>query len=342
LSGVILGPPNYHDYQNQLRKLHTARFTRMPFEVFKSRIRIVRDEAVVKQWIEEQSWKTEYICLNIPEPTKLPNREAVTEHFRATHKESIIKPVESHTVSGVACRSLRGGLGRLTQDLLAQQRRFPMQVATGLSQQFAQRGLQFFKVNRTVTHVSVARPHFLDLETTPVSEGVRRIVEFINAHPKCSRRKLIESLAPSPAAAPIPVAPAEAETASAPPPPAQPSPTPEQTAVIADLHWLIHQGHVLEFANGMMDTAKKPIPKPPKPQAQPEEKPAEVAAESDTDALNAAPVEGSVAVPVESVAQGKAGEPTPDAVTSEVAVETANTESTTDDNAKPAPEQAGN
>ena len=29
-SGVILGPPNYHDYQNQLRKLHTERFSRIP------------------------------------------------------------------------------------------------------------------------------------------------------------------------------------------------------------------------------------------------------------------------------------------------------------------------
>ncbi len=303
LSGVILGPPNYHDYQNQLRKLHAARFARMPFEVFKSRVKIVRDEAVVKQWVEEQSWKTEYVCLNVPEPVKLPNRDAVTEHFRATHKESIIKPVESHTVSGVGCRSLRGGLGRLTQDFLAQQRRFPMQVATGLSQQFAQRGLQFFKVNKTVTHVSVARPHFLDLETTPVSEGVRRIVEFINAHPKCSRRKLIEALAPSPAPAPIPVAPAEGGTAAPPPPPAQPEPTPEQTAVIADLHWLIHQGHVLEFANGMMDSAKKPLPKPPKPAAQPAETPADKPAEPETDASHAAPVEATVAVPVDSVGE---------------------------------------
>lgn len=48
LSGVVLGPPNYHDYQNQLRKLHTQRFARMPFEDFKARVKIVRDEAVVK------------------------------------------------------------------------------------------------------------------------------------------------------------------------------------------------------------------------------------------------------------------------------------------------------
>src|SRR5690349_2392643 len=71
MSGVILGPPNYHDYQNQLRKLHAERFGRMPFEAFKARVRIVKDEAVVKKWIEDQSWRTEYVCLNVPEPLKL-------------------------------------------------------------------------------------------------------------------------------------------------------------------------------------------------------------------------------------------------------------------------------
>jgi hypothetical protein len=31
------------------------------------------------------------------------------------------------------------------------------------------------------------------------------------------------------------------------------------------LHWLIHQGHVIEFANGVLETAKKPLPKPVRP-----------------------------------------------------------------------------
>jgi hypothetical protein len=279
MSGVILGPPNHHDYQNRLHKLHVERFSRMPFEVYKSRVKIVRDEAVVKQWVEEQSWKTEYLCLNLPEPLKLASREEVEQHFRATHKDTIIKKVESHTLNGVAARGMRcPGLVRLVRQAADEQRRFPLQMATVLSQQFASHGLQFFKVNKTVTHVSVARPHFLDLETTPVSEGVRRIVEFINAHPKCTRRKLFEALAPSPPPAPIPVNPPAAEAEAGVPAavaagtqPAAAEPTPEQTAVNADLHWLIHQGHVIEFANGTLETAKKPLPRPPKPEAKPVE-----------------------------------------------------------------------
>jgi hypothetical protein len=294
LSGVILGPPNHHDYQNQLRKLHAEKFSRMPFDLFKARVKIVKDEAVVKKWIEEQSFKTEYVCLNVPEPLKLATIEEVEKHFRATHKDSIIKPVETLTVAGLPSRSLRcAGLQRLIRQEWEHQKFFPLPVATKLSQQLAQHGLQFFKVNKTVTHVSVARPQFLDLATTPVSENIKRIIEFINANAKCTRKKLIEALAPTPKAAAtpaaeIPVAPApsaEGEGAStAPAQPAQPAKpaeaaapeaTPEQTAVIVDLHWLIHQGAVLEFADGRMETAKKPAPKPPKPEKKPAaEKPA--------------------------------------------------------------------
>ncbi|MEO6182653.1 MAG: hypothetical protein ABIP71_06075 [Verrucomicrobiota bacterium] len=252
MSGLILGPPNYHDYQNQLRKLHAERFSRLPFEAFKARVKIVKDEAIVKKWIDDQSFKTEFVCLNVPEATRLQTREQVEKHFRETHLASIIKEVESHTLSGPASRLQRSpALQRVVREAWEEQRRFPIKLATILSQLFAQRGLQFFKVNKTITHVSVARPHFLDLETTPVSDGVKKIVEFINVNPKCSRRKLIEALAPSGAT------PEEQKSSE---------PTAEQTAIIGDLHWLIHQGHVIEFADGLLETAKKPLLKPQKPE----------------------------------------------------------------------------
>jgi hypothetical protein len=317
LSGKILGPPNYHDYQTQLHKLHTERFARMPFEAFKARVKIVRDEAVVKQWIEEHSFKTEYNCLNVPEPRKWGSRDEVTRHFREVHMPNIVKSVETHTLSGLAARQLRSpGLQRAVRAAWEDQRRFPLQLATVLSQQFAGHGLQFFKVNRTVTHVWVARPRFLDLEATPVSEGVKRIVDFVNAHPKCTRRKLMETLAPAPAVpvAPVapaaPAAPAAAADGAAPATAAAataPQSSPEQTALASDLHWLIHEGHVIEFANGVLETAKRPLPKPPKPEKAAEPvltpvSPAPPPADS-TEIAAAAPVEAPPQTPAESPAE---------------------------------------
>ncbi len=345
MSGTILGPPNHHDYQNQLRKLHAERYARMPFEAYKARVKIVRDEEVVKKWVEEQSWTTEYICLNMPEPLRLPTREAVEKHFRENHKESIIKPVENYTLSGTAAMGLRSpGLSRLVRSVSQDQRRFPLQVATVLSQQFASRGLQFFKVNKTVTHVSVARPVYLDLEATPVSQGIRNIVNFINTNPKCTRRKLLTALAPAPAPAPIPIAAAETPAAPAPAegqpapaaPPAAPEFTTEQTAVNADLHWLIHQGHVIEFATGVLETAKKPVPKPPKPAAKPAEAPAAPA--EATPAAEAAPTAAEAAAAGETSAPAEVA--APEAVTAEPTASAEAPESPAPPPTEPAPTPA--
>jgi hypothetical protein len=141
MSGVILGPPNHHDYQKKLQELHAQRFPRLPFDAFKARVKIVKDEAVVAKWIEDQSWKTEYICLNIPDAPKLGSMEDVENHFRAVHAPNIVKAVETITISGKTCRNLRcPGLARLYRIAVEDQRRFPLQIATVLSQQFAQHG----------------------------------------------------------------------------------------------------------------------------------------------------------------------------------------------------------
>lgn len=279
ISGEILGPPNYHGYQEKLRRLHSERFNRMPFEVYKSRVRIVKDEATVKQWLESQSFRSEYTTLNVPEPRKLASREEVEAHFRETHLAVLVRSVDHIAVK-------RENLGKLPQPLQAlirvstdRERRFPIRVATALSTAFAQAGLQFFKRDKSIVHVAVARPHYLDLETQVVSEGVKKIIAHIQANPSTSRKALIDALAPLPAVVETPAAPAggeaqaatttEGETPAAAPAaaPAQPTTTPEREVVLTDLHWLLHQGHVIEFATGTIELAKKPATKPEPAQA---------------------------------------------------------------------------
>jgi hypothetical protein len=282
ISGTILGPPNYHDYQNKLRKLHQERFARMPFDMFKSRIRIVKDEAVVKKWLEEQSFRTEFTALNVPETIKFTNRDEVEKHFRETHLANVVKSVDSYTLPGSAVADVQNRpLQALMRRAYDEQMRFPLKVVNILSGQFARQGLQFFKVNKSVTHVAVARPRYLDMEATPVSEGVRKIVEFINGNPRSTRKKLLEALAPGGSATAPAAAPTEGQ-AAAEGAPAETSASAQAQAVISDLHWLIHQGHVIEFANGILETAKKPLPRPPRSERPAKtDQPAEHAAEGE-------------------------------------------------------------
>ena len=306
---ILLGPPNYHGYQEKLREVHAQRAARLPFDLFKSKVRIVKDESSVKAWLESQSSRLQYTALNVPEATTLMSMAEVEAHFMRTHAANLIKEVDHYALRrGEGAPRLPEPLQRLLRVSLERERKFPIRTMTALSGAFAQAGLQFYKRDKTVVQVCVARPRYLDLETISVSAGVKRIIDFIESHPGSTRKRLLETLAPAQAPSPTPVPPvsepagtpaetapvtstveapvsgepsaaASGEQAPAPAeavpvaPPVETVATPTgpshaQQAVLNDLHWLIHQGHVIEFANGVLETAKKPLTRPePPPQA---------------------------------------------------------------------------
>ena len=261
---TYLGPPNHHDYQNKLVQFHADHLARVPFEKFKSRIRIVKDEEAVNAWIEQSKWRTIWKSLQTDEPIIFARRDEVQTHFRAHHAAGVVDEVETATLTGNDAKAMRDPrlLAEYLRDQWHRQKHFPMQLSTHLSKMFSGMGLQFFKKDKKVTHVSVARPNYLDVVATPVSDGVRRIVEFVEATPNCTRRLILENLAGLEH-----VEPKEGEV----PPPA-PEQTEEQKQLISDLHWLVHQGHVLDFANGVIETAKKPRPKEEKKKEEKKEK----------------------------------------------------------------------
>ena len=260
MSEQILGPPNYHGYQEKLRSLHADRFSRLPFDVFKSRVKIVHDEEVVKQWLDDQSWKTEYIAINLPEEARLESREAVREHFRQHHLSNLIAGVDNVALkASVFSKKTPPRMQNLVRYELDDQRRFPLKVVNVLSQEFSSHGLQFFKRKKSVTHVSVSRLHHLNLDQTPVSDSIRDIVTFVVGNQDCTRRMILDKFVPEPDKPKSAEALPEGDS-----PEAEPPLSPERTAVLSDLHWLVHQGHVVEYANGQMEIAPKPQPMQPK------------------------------------------------------------------------------
>ena len=274
MSDQILGPPNYHGYQDKLRALHADRFPRLPFDVFKSRVKIVHDEEVVKQWLADQSWKTEYIAINLPEEARLESREAVREHFRKYHLSNLISSVSDVALkASVFNKKTPPRMQNLVRYAIDDQRRFPLKIVNMLSQEFSSHGLQFFKRKKSVTHVSVSRPHHLNLEQTPVSDSIRNIVTFVVDNQNCTRRMILDKFAPEPDKLESAEASGEGDT----PKPETPL-SPERTAILSDLHWLVHQGHVVEYANGQMEIAPKPQPpqqkkKKPRPDKKPKAEP---------------------------------------------------------------------
>ena len=267
VTNEFLGAPNHHDYQNKLFAFHSERLPKMPFEKFKSRIRITKEEEAINAWLEQSKWKTEFVSLKTEERASFDRRDEVQVHFEANHQAEVAEEVESCTVSGEKAKSLREPrqLAEFLKDQWHKQKHFPMQLSTHLSRIFSSLGLQFFKKDKKVTHVSVARPSYLDIEAEPVSESVRRIMQFIDATNNCTRRQILDQLESV----------EEDETERREEASSSPDRSDKQNQIISDLHWLIHQGHVLEFSNGIIETAKKPRKKfeGPNENVEPEENP---------------------------------------------------------------------
>lgn len=68
MSGVVLGPPNHHEYQRNIARLHRERFSDMPLERFKSRIRMESGEEILEKWKEQVSRIRQYRVKSADEP----------------------------------------------------------------------------------------------------------------------------------------------------------------------------------------------------------------------------------------------------------------------------------
>ncbi len=306
MSGALLGPPNYHDYQTKIRQLHAERFANMPFEAFKNRIRMERGEETIARWRDEQSSRDVFYPLDpeakspaetpatetgaeeisappadpaeaapvdgepLPEETipvettaeppggpasdaipapaaegeKLDSLAEVERHFREHHaSRAVVKIRDRVMVPGsAALNDSAGAVLEVTRGLWEELDRFPLPLAHNLGQQLTGKGLQIFKNRENITFVGVARPRHLDVTATPISEGLSGILEYLASHAATPRAEQIKAL----------VAARSTE--------AQP-----EAAVAKDLSWLLHEGHVIDYARRGLEVAARPKSAPTKP-----------------------------------------------------------------------------
>lgn len=88
LSGTILGPPNHHEYQQNIASLHRERFGNMPLEKFKSRIEMRRDEETIEQWKEQKSTSKHY-RVQTEKPEAPDNEKSSNDEARPVVEETV-------------------------------------------------------------------------------------------------------------------------------------------------------------------------------------------------------------------------------------------------------------
>jgi hypothetical protein len=352
LTGVWLGPPNYHEYQSRLVRHHQQRLRHIPFDEFKSRIQTVKDPEGVKAWLESMSVKSEYECILDAEPKAFATRDELEKHFGETHLAQFITSVPEVRITGTASRQLQNpALLETVRLAWEQERKFPLKTANEMRGKLRHEGFHFFKDPKGITYIGRVKPQRFE-SIAHLTDQIQKIIVYLREHFGCTRKQLIAHFVPrpapaAPASAPVPdlaapspgsvqaeaqapdPAPAQAEgqaVASAPVPEqgtpiisAPPVPS-EEDRVLADLHWLIQDGYVVEFSNGRLwalaDKPPQPLP-PPTPASTAAEAPTENASEAATATpASTEPAAEPTPSPEPAPAAAEGGEPNSTAPTS--------------------------
>jgi hypothetical protein len=268
LSGELLGPPNYHRYQQIVQQHHAAKFSGMPFDQYRERIETVRDPEIVNQWLEKMKKTTRFTWKLGAEgeaPVTFDTIEEARAYLLATAKDRVVKPMDSVRFSGKLIETLPPGeIRQAVEGQIERQRRFPLDTANALRGRLRREGFTIFKKgSKGISYVCAVKRKFRVPGQT-FAESIGALIGFIEANPMISIRDLplkMLGFAPPPAP-PRPAAPVLNESAqaaeSAPAAPVESTLTPEQLEklkrVTMDLHWLVHEGYVTEFADGRLFT----------------------------------------------------------------------------------------
>lgn len=159
MTGELLGPPNYHRY-NQIVQQHHAANIKMPLEAYRNKIESVRDPEAIAQWLEKMKKTTRYTWKLNGAPAAAPAAEAPAQVEASEVPAAVEGDAPVETVPEAAAEAATVAQSAVAFDSLEEARQFLLTTAKD-------------KVVRTVESVRFGGKN---LETLPVGE-LRRTLE---------------------------------------------------------------------------------------------------------------------------------------------------------------------
>ncbi len=226
LSGELLGPPNYHGYNERLQELWRKRFAHLSLDEYRSNIETIRDPDLIEKWKQESTKQVVY---------RRKDQEGAPPLKRSEAEKQFLDQVAGFVVEGsrfivpaeVAQRFEDGRLKAVVRETWERESRRPYSLMFALRPALNHMRLHMFRVGSGMTFVTPIQPH--PLQPEQAIQTIAEVIAFLRKRPGCTRQQLVSELRPG-------AAPESSEVA----------------AVISPLRWLVEKGHVIEFFDGTL------------------------------------------------------------------------------------------
>ncbi|MBL9190369.1 MAG: hypothetical protein JNK23_23015 [Opitutaceae bacterium] len=221
VTGELLGPPNYHRYNQIVQQHYTATLaSRMGPEAFRSRIETVRDPEVVNQWLAKMKKTTRYTWkLAAAKPAAAPDSEAApaadpapagdpsaaapvaeapatppapafdaledARVFLLTQaRDKVVRTSDTARFHGKVAETMPPGeIRHAVEGALERQRRFPLDTANALRGRLRREHFTIFKKgSKGVSYVCAVKRKFRVPGQT-FADSIGALISFIEANP---------------------------------------------------------------------------------------------------------------------------------------------------------------
>ncbi len=244
LSSELLGPTNFHGYQDKVLEMHRTRFSHLSLDEYKKRIVSESGEEVVAQWKETMTKRTIF-KLKSDETVTFDNQTAMLQHFATESFDQVFHKTQKAQVSSeIEAKKLSPGLLSSLKEAIQDQRRYPGDLSSFLCRQLSGRQLAVFKWQGKL-HCGPSRPHQIP-EDQVIADRPKAIHDWIGKNIGGGVDTLWKEVCPE-----------NIEEK-------------EKQQWFHDLHWLINEGYVIFMNNGLLfpsSASKKPATKQAKKDA---------------------------------------------------------------------------
>lgn len=238
ITGKLLAPPNYHKYRAIVKEHYESEIKFMSFGKFMSKIEIVHDEAEIQKWLEQMSRRLIYKP-KMPENTDdLPKIESISEakqYLLENFKDKAIKESIMLRIPGTVLVTMQRCLLKKSIDYAwLWQKRIPLDTANRLRGKFRSFHFSVYKNGKSgISYVCAARRKFVPSNSVFTNE-IRQLIEFLEKNNGIKISELEQKIRNPTSGISAPI-----------------------EEIAKNLNWLIHEGYVIEYEDGKLETLPK-------------------------------------------------------------------------------------
>ena len=223
LTGVLLGPPNIHEFNSTVKEMIRTKFPDMSEADYRSRIEMVRDADAIEEWRKGATKKTVFVPKAGGADAVPVTREQAEAELRRNILPSMLdNPKQLMITAEAALKSPVREIVWAAKDVIEAEKRIPAAMCFALRGAFHHRKMHFFRANDARGQEFVTSVEYKTFDAEHAIAELAKLARFIEEHP-CQPKTVI---APD----------AESEK---------------------HLVWLVSTGHVVAFTNGVYSAVEK-------------------------------------------------------------------------------------